>query len=80
MTERDRQQPLKLKRAIDHMHRGSCLIRMHSSSGAGWFVVPGGPVSDATAAKIREHPAVIGGKDGLFPKCDQTWRMLDFVS
>jgi hypothetical protein len=78
MTESVRQQPLKLERALDR--RASCLIRMYGSpsAGPGWFIVPGGLVSDATAAKIREHPTIVAGEDGLFPNCDQTWRMLDF--
>ena len=36
-------------------------------------------VTDLVAAKILEHPSVIGCKDGLFPQLDQTWRMLSFV-
>ena len=49
-------------------------------TGRSWFVVPGGPVTDAVATKIMEHPSVVGGKDRLFPAHDKTWRMLEFVS
>ena len=45
----------------------------------GYFVTGvrgGGHVDDAVAAKIMKHPLVRGGKDGLFPGHDQTWRML----
>jgi hypothetical protein len=48
-------------------------------NGYHWFVVPGGAVSEETSIRIREHPSVIGGKDGLFPDHDQTWRMETFA-
>ena len=64
------------------MRAGACLVPMHNGThpGPSWFVVPGGPVRDAMATKILEHPSVVGSKDGLFPALDQTWRMLNFVS
>jgi hypothetical protein len=57
-------------------------MHMHSSKATGyhWFVVPGGAVSDATAYEIRNHPQVVGGRDGLFPNHDQTWRMATFAT
>jgi hypothetical protein len=70
---------LKLEHALQRMRTGACLVHMHTRLGPSYFIVPGGPVSDAVAAKIKEHPAVVGGKDGLFPAHDQTWRMLEFV-
>jgi hypothetical protein len=42
----------------------------------GYFVVPGGPVEHAVADKIKAHPLVRAGEDGLFPGHDQTWRMI----
>ena len=71
-------QTLKIEQALQHMRTGACLVHMHN--GTSWFVVPGGPVTDAVATKIMEHPSVVGGKDGLFPAHDKTWRMLEFVS
>jgi hypothetical protein len=53
---------------------------MHGQGRREWFVVPGGPVNDETADRIINHPSVIGGKDGLFPNHDQTWRMESFAS
>jgi hypothetical protein len=48
-------------------------------NGCHWFVVPGGAVSEQTSIEIRNHPSVVGGKDGLFPDHDQTWRMKSFT-
>ena len=73
---------LKAEQALHCMRTGACLAHMHSGThpGRSWFVVPGGPVTDAVATKIMEHPSVVGGKDGQFPAHDKTWRMLEFVS
>lgn len=46
---------LELAKALDLMRRGSCLLLMHTRNGLAWFVVPGGRVTDLTAAKIRER-------------------------
>jgi hypothetical protein len=72
---------LKIEQALQQMRKGACLAHMHgrTSDPYHWFVMPGGPVTDSVAAKILEHPSVVGGKDGLLPGLDQTWRMLDFV-
>ena len=40
-----------------------------------WFIIPGGQVTDVVADRIKQHPTVVGQKDGLFPHHDQTWRM-----
>ena len=73
---------LSLKRAMERMRTGSRLVHMHGSkpNGRCWFVVPGGSVSEETSTAIRKHPSVIGGKDGLFPDHDQTWRMGAFCA
>jgi hypothetical protein len=73
--------PLHLQAALARMRTGSCLVHMHSKvkTARTWFVVPGGEVTDAVAAEIRERPDVVGGEDGLFPNCGQTWKMLNFV-
>jgi hypothetical protein len=55
------------------MGRSSCLIKMHTRTGHDYFVVPGGPVTDATAQEIIAMPHVMPGNDGLFPNHDQTW-------
>jgi hypothetical protein len=71
---------LKLEQALQRMRTGACLTHMQAKGPYHWFVVPGGAVTDTVASKILEHPSVVGGKDGLFPQHDQTWRMLSFAS
>jgi hypothetical protein len=73
--------PLSAKRAMERMRTGSRLVHMHDGKARGrhWFVVPGGTVTDEVANVIKNHPSVIGGKDGLFPDHDQTWRMKTFA-
>ena len=44
--------------------------------GIAFYIVPGGVVHPAAAAKIKDHPLVRGEKDGLFPNHEQTWRMV----
>lgn len=67
------------KRAIEHMRKpGTRLVQMCSERAQGglcFYVVPGGQVDPGVAEKIKKHPLVRGGKDGLFPGHDQTWRM-----
>jgi hypothetical protein len=71
---------LSLKRAMECMRTGSRLVHMHGrQNGHHWFVVPGGAVNEQTSIAIRKYPSVIGGKDGLFPDHDQTWRMGTFA-
>jgi hypothetical protein len=55
----------------DHERR---LVQMNTRDGPRWYVVPGGQVSEETARKIRAHPRVGAGRDGLFPGLDQTWK------
>lgn len=62
-------------RATDLMRAGSCLAQMHTKNGSEHFIVPGGKVMADIAAKLKEHPQVRSGKDGLFPGHDQTWTL-----
>ena len=74
------EQNLSFKRAMARMRTGSRLVHMHGRpDGRHWFVVPGGAISEDTSIAIRKHASVIGGKDGLFPGHDQTWRMKSFA-
>jgi hypothetical protein len=62
--------------ALDRMRDGGVLVHMHGkASEKQWFVIPGGPVTDTTADRIKKRPDVIGQHDGLFPGHHQTWRM-----
>jgi hypothetical protein len=80
MTNTKHSQTLSTKRAMERMRAGSRLIHMHGKQNERhWFVVPGGAISEETSIAIRNHPSVIGGRDGLFPDHDQTWRMQIFA-
>jgi hypothetical protein len=56
------------------------LVRMNNGRAPGGYFVTGvkggGNVDDTVAVRIMQHPFVRGGKDGLFPGHDQTWRMI----
>jgi hypothetical protein len=51
------------------------MIKQNWSGRTQYFIVPGGPVDDQTAQKIKDHPQIRAGKDGLFPGMEQTWRI-----
>jgi hypothetical protein len=72
---------LKYDAAIEALRKPDArLVRLNNGRAPGGYFVTGvrggGHVDDAVAAKIMKHPLVRGGKDGLFPGHDQTWRML----
>jgi hypothetical protein len=54
------------------------LVQMHGGRGGGYYVVghDAGRVEDVVADKIKNHPLVRGGHDGLWPGHHQTWRMV----
>jgi hypothetical protein len=72
--------PLKAigyKKATDLMRLpGTRLVRTRSAHGDVFYVVPGGYVEPATAAKIIKHPQVIASEDGMWPGMSQTWRLM----
>jgi hypothetical protein len=53
----------------------SYLMKLNTVSGAKYFVVPGGPVSDATARAILARPDIESRDNGLFPGVEQSWRI-----
>ena len=71
--------PIGLKKALAMMrHHSTRLVCMHTTTspeGFAHYVVPGGYVEPGVAEKIKAHPQVHAGEDGLFPGTDQTWRM-----
>lgn len=72
------QKSIGMKAALAGMQRGACLCKMHAPdmpNGYGYFVVPGGYVTNTEAKSIQDRPDVWQGKDGLFPGFSQTWRM-----
>jgi hypothetical protein len=71
--------PLKaigLKKALDLLRKPATrMIRVNSDHGSQYYVVPGGYVDPQTAEKIKNHPQVTSGRDGLWPGHEQTWRI-----
>ncbi|HVI14385.1 MAG TPA: hypothetical protein VM822_16085 [Pseudolabrys sp.] len=66
-----------IHRAMDLMRKpGRHLIQTHGGRWTGWTIAPDGRrVTPEIAAKIREHPQVVGNEDSLWPGLSQTWRM-----
>jgi hypothetical protein len=68
---------LSYRKAIDRMRQpGAHLIQTHGAYGNVHYVVPGGYVEPATAERLKKHPLVRAGEDGLFPGYTQTWRVV----
>jgi hypothetical protein len=61
--------------ALELMREGKLLMRMHTVNGARWFVVPGGKITDSVAKRILARPDVQPHDNGLFPGCEQTFRL-----
>jgi hypothetical protein len=61
--------------ALNLMHSGRPLLKMHHHDRVRWYVVPGGQVSDDVAARILKRPDVQPRNDGLFRGCDQTYQL-----
>ena len=59
--------------ALVLMRSGQSFVRMHTRSGAKWFVADG-QLSDETAQKIIARPDVKPCDAGLFSGCAQTYR------
>ena len=68
---------LKLEFALDLLRRSDHrLLQMHiNNHRLAYFVVPGGPVTEADAQKIIQRPDVFPYDDGLFPGCAQSWKL-----
>jgi hypothetical protein len=65
-----------LRRAIDMMRTGSRLVKQHNKDGTiGHYLAPGGYVEPAVAEKLKQHPLILAGRDGMWPGHDQTWRL-----
>lgn len=56
---------------------GHRLMLMHTNGGDGecYYIVPGGPVEREVAEKIIARADAHASSDGLFPGCNQTWRL-----
>jgi hypothetical protein len=66
--------PLRLDypAALRRMFRGSKLIRTNGRR-VEYAVTPGGPISDATAARIIDHSLCRADDQGLLPEKPQSW-------
>jgi hypothetical protein len=65
-----------LHRAIDLMRLGSVLIKQHNEDGTmGHYLAPGGYVEPTVAEKLKRHPLIHAGSDGIWPGLDQTWKL-----
>jgi hypothetical protein len=54
---------------------GTLLVRMHTVNGMRFFIVPGGQIADNVARRILARPDVQPYDSGLFPNCEQTYRL-----
>jgi hypothetical protein len=55
---------------------GRLLMKMHTTRGLRWFVVPdGGQVAESVAQRILARNDVQPFDSGLFPGCEQTFRL-----
>ena len=76
-TVKERHQCLRLKAAELLMHKpGTYLMRMHTTTGPEWFVVPGGRVRSDDAAKIIARPDVVSDENGLLLGIEQSWKLV----
>lgn len=70
---------LGIKRALEMMAKpGAFLMKMHtndSPNGRVFYVVPGGYVNPGDAEKILRRNDVQPCNNGLFPNCDQSWKL-----
>ena len=61
--------------ALELMREGRSLMRMHTTAGRKRFVVPGGQITNRVAERILGRPDVQPHDRGLFPGCEQTFRL-----
>jgi hypothetical protein len=70
-----RDQTLSENFALELMRQGRLLMRMHTVAGMRWFVVPGGQVAESDVKRLLARPDVQPHDSGLFPGCEQTFRL-----
>jgi hypothetical protein len=70
-----RDQTLSENFALELMREGKVLMRMHTVNGMRWFIVPGGKITDSVANRILARPDVQPHDSGLFPGCEQTFKL-----
>src|SRR6266436_2236896 len=78
---RERKPPMKTPEtlredcALKLMREGRPMLKMHTRQGLQWFVAPGGQITNTVASRILARSDVQPSADGLFPNCDQTFRL-----
>src|SRR5262249_47863533 len=70
-----RDQTLSESFALELLREGKLLMRMHTINGMRWFIVPGGQVAESVVERILARPDVQPHDNGLFPGCEQTFRL-----
>jgi hypothetical protein len=61
--------------ALELMREGRAMFKMHTVQGMQWFIAPGGQITETVAQRILARPDVQPQRDGLFPYCDQTFKL-----
>ena len=61
--------------ALELMREGRSMLKMHTVHGMQWFIAPGGQITETVAQRILARTDVQPQRDGLFPNCDQTFRL-----
>ena len=61
--------------ALKLLREGKLLMRMHTVNGMRYFIVPGGMIADNVARRIIARKDIQPHDSGLFPNCEQTFRM-----
>ena len=75
------QRKLTLNKALDLLRQPGARMVMTNGDGdernrSEYWITPACiRVPPAIAHKIKNHPQVIAGKDGIWPDHDQTWRI-----
>jgi hypothetical protein len=70
-----RQETLAEDFALDLMREGRLLMRMNTVNGLRWFIVPGGQVAESTVKRLLARNDVQPYDSGLFPGCEQKFRL-----
>lgn len=70
---------LGIKRATELLrkpdHRLMLMFAPNLPNGKAYYVVPGGYLEPSDAEKIIARPDVHAYDDGLFPNCEQSWKL-----
>ena len=75
-TPKPKVQMMSLTDAVEKLRQPDhLLVLLHGKSQPEWVIMPGGPVTEATAQKLLERPDVQPHDDGVLPGHPQSWRL-----